>query len=211
LTWPGVLWAFRSGYASNWHPLTWISHMVDCQFYGVNPAGHHLINLLFHIANTLLLFLLLQRMTGPVWRSVCVAALFAWHPLHVESVAWVAERKDVLSALFWLLTMNAYIRWTRRRDRASYALTSKFTEIARVEVLSDQNNANRFGATAFADGTTNQTVKEFTLTHKTMLTASMGTRLEFRHDWSNEASFARSNGSAVRNQNTISADWFVTF
>ena len=111
LTWSGVLWAFGSGYASNWHPLTWISHMGDCQLYGLRPAGHHLTNLLFHIANTLLLFLLLQRMTGPVWRSACVAALFAWHPLHVESVAWASERKDVLSTCLFLLTLWAYVRW----------------------------------------------------------------------------------------------------
>ena len=111
LTWSGILWAFRSGYASNWHPLTWISHMVDCHLYGLNPVGHHLTNLLFHIANTLLLVLLLQRMTGSLWRSACVAALFAWHPLHVESVAWASERKDVLSTLFFLLTLWAYVRY----------------------------------------------------------------------------------------------------
>jgi protein O-mannosyl-transferase len=111
VTWSGALWAFRSGYASNWHPLTWISHMGDCQLYGLNPAGHHLTNLLFHTVNTLLLFLLLQRMTGSLWRSACVAALFAWHPLHVESVAWASERKDVLSTLFFLLTLWTYVRY----------------------------------------------------------------------------------------------------
>jgi tetratricopeptide (TPR) repeat protein len=110
-TWAGVRWAFQTGYASNWHPLTWLSHMGDCQLYGLNPAGHHLTNLLFHIANTLLLFLLLLRLTGPVWRSACVAALFAWHPLHVESVAWASERKDVLSTFFFLLTLLAYARY----------------------------------------------------------------------------------------------------
>jgi len=94
---------------------------------------------------------------------------------------------------------------------ASFACTSKDTEIGRFEVVSDQNNAGRFTQTAFADGTTNQTVKEFTLTHKHMLTSSMGTRLEYRHDWSNQAYFVRKDGSNVRNQNTISADWFVTF
>jgi protein O-mannosyl-transferase len=114
VTWSGILWAFRSGYASNWHPLTWISHMGDCQLYGLNPAGHHLTNLLFHTINTLLLFLLLQRMTGSLWRSACVAALFAWHPLHVESVAWASERKDVLSTLFFLLTLWAYVRYTEK-------------------------------------------------------------------------------------------------
>ncbi|MDB6021912.1 MAG: Tetratricopeptide 2 repeat protein [Pedosphaera sp.] len=105
-------WALTTGHAGNWHPLTWISHALDCQIYGLkHPGGHHLTNLLFHIANTLLLFLVLRRMTGAVWRSAMVAALFAWHPLHVESVAWVAERKDVLSTLFWLLTLWAYARY----------------------------------------------------------------------------------------------------
>ena len=111
LTWPGIVWAFQSGYADNWHPLTWISHMLDCQLYGLNPAGHHFTNLLFHIANTLLLFLFLSRATGTTWRSGLVAALFACHPLHVESVAWVAERKDMLSTFFWLLTLLAYARF----------------------------------------------------------------------------------------------------
>jgi tetratricopeptide (TPR) repeat protein len=119
LTWSGVLWAFRSGHASNWHPLTWISHMTDCQLYGLNPAGHHLTNLLFHIADTLLLFLLLQRMTGSLWRSACVAALFAWHPLHVESVAWASERKDVLSTFFFLLTLWAYVRYAEVQSQDS--------------------------------------------------------------------------------------------
>jgi tetratricopeptide (TPR) repeat protein len=111
LTWSGIVWAFHSSEASNWHPLTWISHMLDCQLFGVNPAGHHLVNLLIHTANTLLLFILLSNLTGAIWRSAIVAALFAWHPLHVESVAWVAERKDVLSAFFFLLTLIAYARF----------------------------------------------------------------------------------------------------
>jgi tetratricopeptide (TPR) repeat protein len=111
LTWQGVEWAFSSYTASNWHPVTWLSHMLDCQLYGLRPAGHHLTNVLLHTANALLLFLVLSRMTGMVWRSACVAALFAWHPLHVESVAWVAERKDLLGAFFWLLTIWAYGRY----------------------------------------------------------------------------------------------------
>jgi tetratricopeptide (TPR) repeat protein len=110
LTWPGIIWAFKSGYAANWHPLTWISHMIDCQLFDLNPAGHHFMNLLFHTANTLLLFILLNMMTGAIWRSAFVAALFAWHPMHVESVAWAAERKDVLSAFFWMLTLIAYAK-----------------------------------------------------------------------------------------------------
>src|SRR5580658_5099337 len=108
LSWAGILWAFKSGYAANWHPLTWISHMIDCQLFGLNPAGHHLMNVLFHTANSVLLFVLLNKMTGALWRSAVVAALFAWHPLHVESVAWAAERKDVLSAFFWMLTLLCY-------------------------------------------------------------------------------------------------------
>jgi tetratricopeptide (TPR) repeat protein len=118
LTWPGAVWAFKSFSVTNWHPLTWLSHMLDCQLYGLKPAGHHLTNLLLHTASTLLLFLVLNRMTGALWRSACVAALFAWHPLHVESVAWVAERKDVLSVFFFMLTLWAYGRYaeSRRQD-----------------------------------------------------------------------------------------------
>ena len=96
-----MVWAFTTTHAANWHPLSWLSHMLDVELYGLNPKGHHLTNVFFHLLNTLLLFLVLQRMTGAVWRSSFVAALFAFHPLHVESVAWVAERKDVLSTLFW--------------------------------------------------------------------------------------------------------------
>ena len=108
-----VAWAFGSSYASNWHPVTWISHMLDADLFGPNAAGPHLVNLLLHIANTLLLFAFWRQATGALWRSAFVAALFALHPLHVESVAWVAERKDVLSGLFALLTLLAYLRYTR--------------------------------------------------------------------------------------------------
>ena len=114
LRWHGIVWAFTTFYASNWHPLTWISHMLDCQLYGLNPLGHHLTNLLLHTANTALLFLFLNRATGALWRSALVAGLFAWHPLHVESVAWIAERKDVLSAFFFLLTIGAYVRYAEK-------------------------------------------------------------------------------------------------
>lgn len=113
LTWSGILWSFQCGYAANWHPLTWISHMIDFSLYGLNPSGHHLTNLLFHVANTLLLFLLLRQMTGSLWRSFFVAAFFGWHPLRVESVAWAAERKDVLCAFFGLLTLWAYGRYAK--------------------------------------------------------------------------------------------------
>ncbi len=117
LTRAGVVWAFQTGFTAYWHPLTWISHMLDCQLYGLSPGGHHLTNLLFHVANSLLLFLLLNQLTGTRWRSALVAALFAWHPLHVESVAWASERKDVLSAFFWLLTLMAYARYAQKRSK----------------------------------------------------------------------------------------------
>jgi hypothetical protein len=87
--------------------------MLDCQLFGLNPGGHHLTNLIFHVANTLLLFVWLKQLTGALWRSTMVAALFAWHPLHVESVAWASERKDMLSAFFWMLTLIAYTRFAR--------------------------------------------------------------------------------------------------
>ena len=110
----GLAWVWHSDVARNWHPVTMLSHMLDCQLYGLRPGGHHLTNLLFHVANTLLLFLLLRSMTGALWRSGAVAALFALHPLHVESVAWVAERKDVLSTFFFLLTLSAYVAYVNR-------------------------------------------------------------------------------------------------
>jgi len=115
-------WAFTTTHASNWHPLTWLSHMLDCRLFGLNPFFHHLINLLLHITNTLLLFWVLKKMTAALWQSAFVAALFALHPLHVESVAWVAERKDVLSSLFWMLSTIAYIRYTERPGPYRYSL-----------------------------------------------------------------------------------------
>ena len=111
LSWPNILWGFEHINAGYWIPLTWVSHMLDCQFFGLNAGAHHLTSVLFHIANTLLLFLWLKELTGATWRSAFVAALFAWHPLHVESVAWACERKDVLSAFFWMLTLLAYTRY----------------------------------------------------------------------------------------------------
>jgi tetratricopeptide (TPR) repeat protein len=105
----GLQYALRAEVARNWHPVTIVSHMLDCQFFRLNAGRHHLTSLLLHAANSLLLFYLLQRMTGALWRSALVAALFAWHPLHVESVAWIAERKDVLSTLFWWLAILAYV------------------------------------------------------------------------------------------------------
>jgi protein O-mannosyl-transferase len=130
LTFGGVAWALGTGAGGNWHPLTWFSHMLDAQLFGPGPAGPHVVNLLFHLANTLLLFGLLRRLTGTLWRSAAVAALFALHPLHVESVAWISERKDVLSAFFFLLCIGAYARYVRdaeagnprRRDSYGAAL-----------------------------------------------------------------------------------------
>jgi len=117
-----VKWAFTDLDSANWHPLTWLSHILDWQLFGSNPAGHHLVNLVFHIANTLLLFLVLNKMTAAVWKSAFVAALFALHPLHVESVAWVSERKDVLSTFFWMLTMWAYLGYVKHPNVRRYLL-----------------------------------------------------------------------------------------
>ncbi len=108
LTWDTVVWAFTTGHASNWHPLTWLSHALDCGLFGQRPGPHHRVSVALHVANTLLLFLILRRMTGARWRSFLAAAFFGLHPLHVESVAWISERKDVLSGLFFLLTLGAY-------------------------------------------------------------------------------------------------------
>ena len=115
LNWTDIKWAFTTTRASNWTPVAWLSHMLDVQLFGLNPHYHHLISLLFHTANTLLLFLLLQAITGSFPNSFLVAALFAIHPLHVESVAWASERKDLLSALFFLLTIWTYAAYTRRQ------------------------------------------------------------------------------------------------
>jgi tetratricopeptide (TPR) repeat protein len=126
LTFSSVRWALTSGYFANWHPLTWISHMLDVQLFGLNAGAHHSVNLLFHIANTLLLFAVLNRMTGAMWRSAFVAALFGVHPLHVESVAWIAERKDTLSTLFWMLTLWAYVGYVRHPCWRHYAAVFAF-------------------------------------------------------------------------------------
>jgi hypothetical protein len=118
-----IVWAFSSFYASNWHPLTWMSHMIDTELYGMKPAGHHLTNLLFHIVNTLLLFFLLKTATGALWKSALVSILFGVHPIHVESVAWVSERKDVLSAFFMFLTLIIYIQFTLKKKAFYYFVT----------------------------------------------------------------------------------------
>jgi hypothetical protein len=123
LTWSGLVWAFTTFHDSNWFPLTWLSHMLDCELFGLDSGWHHLTNVGLHALSTLVLFVALRRMTGARWRSGMVTLLFAVHPLHVESVAWVAERKDVLSALFWMLTLWAYTDYATRLGRARYALT----------------------------------------------------------------------------------------
>jgi hypothetical protein len=114
LSWWGLVWSFVDQHAGNWHPLTWLSHMLDCQLFGLQAGAHHLVNVLIHCANAVLLLLLLNSLTGAFWRSACVAALFAWHPLRVESVAWISERKDVLSGFFFLLTLWTYVLYVRK-------------------------------------------------------------------------------------------------
>lgn len=122
LTQEGLVWAFTKAHAYNWHPLTWISHMLDCELYGLDPGGHHLTNVLFHTVNSILLFLLLNRMTKSLWLSAFVAAAFAMHPQHVESVAWLSERKDVLSTFFWMLTMWAYANYVEKPSIKRYVI-----------------------------------------------------------------------------------------
>ena len=119
LTLANLQWAFCHPVASNWHPVTMLAHMLDCQLFGLKPWGHHLTSVLLHALNSLLVFLLFRRLTGAMWRSLLVAALFAVHPLHVESVAWVAERKDVLSTCFGLLSLIFYARFAQRLETAN--------------------------------------------------------------------------------------------
>ena len=123
ITVQSVFWVFTKPHAAFWHPLTSLSHMLDCELFGLNPQWHHITGLLFHMANTLLLFWVLKNMTGAIWPSAFVGAAFALHPLHVESVAWVAQRKDVLSAFFWMLTMAAYLRYVKHPTVGKYLLT----------------------------------------------------------------------------------------
>src|SRR2546429_4215745 len=122
LTSTGILWAFTHSHMENWHPLTSISHMLDCQLFGLNAGGHHFTNVLLHMIAVILLFFVLWEMTGALWRSAFVAAVFAIHPLRVESVAWIAERKDVLSGVFFMLTLGAYVRYVRRQTLGRYAI-----------------------------------------------------------------------------------------
>jgi protein O-mannosyl-transferase len=126
LSWPGLIWAFHTAAGGIWFPLTWLSHMLDVQCYGLTPAGPHLTNILLHVATSVLLFLALNRMTGAMWRSAIVAILFALHPAHVESVAWIAERKGLLCAFFWMLTMYGYASYARKPGPGRYLLTLLF-------------------------------------------------------------------------------------
>ena len=135
LTPQGMVWAFTTPVVSNWHPLTMISLMLDCDLLGDGPGGHHLVNLILHALNTGLVFLFLRQITGAYWRSLLVAAWFGWHPLHVESVAWISERKDVLSTFFWLLALWGYGFYAQGRSTATlnprhfYVLTLVFTAL----------------------------------------------------------------------------------
>lgn len=122
LSWPGIAWAFTTPYEANWMPITWISHMVDMTLFGANPAGHHLMSVAFHCTNTALLFLLLTRFTASTGKCALVAALFALHPLNVESVAWIAERKNLISTTFFLLTLLAYRYYSKRPTIGTYSL-----------------------------------------------------------------------------------------
>lgn len=124
LTSTGVLWAFTHSHMENWHPLTWISHMLDCQLFGLNPGGHHFTNVLLHTIAVILLFLVLHEMTGALWRSAFVAAVFAIHSLRVESVAWIAERKDVLSGVFFMLALVAYVGYVRKPSGIRYLIVA---------------------------------------------------------------------------------------
>src|ERR1022692_4302327 len=124
LSWNTIKWAFTSMEAANWHPLTWLSHALDYQLFALSPAGHHLDSVLIHALNAVLLFLLLAWVTKRVGPSLLVAALFALHPINVESVAWVAERKNVLSTLFFLLALGAYVRYVQKPDWRRYLLVA---------------------------------------------------------------------------------------
>lgn len=115
-----IKWSFQTFHSGNWHPLTWISHMLDCQFFGMNAGYHHITNIFLHILNSLLLFAVLKKMTAKRWESFFVSILFALHPLHVESVAWISERKDLLCALFWMLTLLSYIYYSNQKSLITY-------------------------------------------------------------------------------------------
>lgn len=177
LTGAGVRWAFTTWHVSNWHPLTWLAHQLDCELFGLHAGAHHLVNVLLHALNAVLLFVLVRRWTGTLWSAACVAALFAWHPLRVESVAWIAERKDVLSLSFGLLALLAYTRYAEAR-RAEAAGAGRFLALTTtlfalgllakpmlvtlpcVLLLLDWWPLNRFPAGALSAGTLRPLVVE---------------------------------------------------
>jgi Flp pilus assembly protein TadD len=144
LTWESIDWAFETRDIGLWHPLTWISHMLDCQWFGLHSGGHHLTSMLLHAANTVLLWLVLRGMTGALWRSAMVAALFALHPLHVESVAWVAERKDVLSTFWVLLTLLAYHYYTEVQRQGPECGMQPPAKSNTQQATLDTHHASRF-------------------------------------------------------------------
>jgi tetratricopeptide (TPR) repeat protein len=129
-----IKWAFTTFHSANWHPLTWMSHMLDASLFGMRPGAQHFVNVIFHAANSILVYVVFARLTGDAWKSAVVAFLFAVHPAHVESVAWISERKDVLSTMFWLLTMLAYERYARSRSDES-SLSSMYRSPAYVLAL----------------------------------------------------------------------------
>jgi tetratricopeptide (TPR) repeat protein len=151
LTRSGIIWAFTDTSSANWFPLTWLSHMLDCELYGLSPRWHHLTNLLLHLANTLGLFWLLRQMTHTIWRSGLVAALFAVHPLHVESVAWAAERKDVLSMFFWVMAILVYVRFTQRRGWKRYTAVAVVVTLPFVLLVLDYWPLQRWRGTSWRD------------------------------------------------------------
>ena len=132
LTWTDLQWSFTAFHAGNWHPLTWISHMTDCELFGLNAGAHHFVNILFHAVNVALLFALLWRLTKKIWPAAFIAALFAWHPLHVESVAWIAERKDVLSTCFALLALLSYTRHVQTVTSDGWRVTGDKPNLSRI-------------------------------------------------------------------------------
>ncbi len=161
LSWHGIAWAFTHVHSQNWHPLTTISHMLDCQVFGLNPGAQHLVNVFWHSIAAVLLFLLLAEVTDSTWASAFVAAVFAVHPLRVESVAWIAERKDVLSGTFFVLTLLGYVHWTRRPTPARYLMMSilfacglmskpMLVTTPLILMLLDYWPLNRFGKLSFA-------------------------------------------------------------
>ena len=177
ITGKNIVWAFTTTAASNWHPLTWLSHMLDVEIFGFNPRGHHLTNVFIHTASTLLLFWLLVQITTAPWQSLFVAALFALHPLHVESVAWVAERKDVLSCFFWFLTLLFYAGYVKQRRLKFYLLTlfsfvvglltkPMLVTLPLVMLLLDYWPLNRFNRQRAQDGTTFGSPLFFLVTEK---------------------------------------------